>query len=76
MRIITTIAFALGAAGALALGAAYAQDAAKPAPKPEAKKEQRHGMQEHRNGMHRMREMRGGCHGESAAGAQGEEHRH
>jgi hypothetical protein len=71
MRTVRNIAFTLGAAGALALGsAALAQDS----PKPEAKSE---ASQEHRgeHGMNRMREMRGGCHGESH-GAAREEHDH
>ncbi|MCD6040720.1 MAG: hypothetical protein K0R40_323 [Burkholderiales bacterium] len=78
MRTVTSIALALGAAVTLGLGAAYAQEAAKPGAKPEAKQEEhRHGAEhrqgkQHRHGMQRMGgEMRGGCHEGEAA-----EHKH
>jgi hypothetical protein len=63
------IALALGAAAALALGSAYAQDAAKPLAKPEAKKEEQH---RHGGKQHRMQRMGGGCHDQG----RGAEHDH
>lgn len=72
MRIVRNAALAAVAAGALVLGsAAVAQDAAKPHAKPEASQSQRGEHRQH--GMNRMREMRGGCHGE-AQGASRMEH--
>ena len=64
MGIIRNITLALAAAGTLGLGSvALAQDAQKPQAKSDA---------QHRgHGMERMREMRGGCHGE---GRQKHEH--
>ena len=66
MRTIRTITAVAIAAGTLALGsAALAQDAQKPEAKPQAEAKQEHRGEHHRHGMSRMREMRGGCHGEA-----------
>jgi Spy/CpxP family protein refolding chaperone len=74
MGIVSNIALAAAAAGALALGsAALAQDTKKPAAKSEATQEHRGEHRQH--GMNGMREMRGGCHGESR-GAPAGEHDH
>lgn len=69
MRTVRNLALAAAAAGALALGsAALAQDTKKPAANSEAGQEHRGEHRQH--GMNRMREMRGGCHGESRAGGE------
>jgi len=76
MKSVRNIVLAAGAAGALALGpAALAQDAQKPEAKPEAKHQHQQRGEHRMHGMNRMREMRGGCQGESH-GSQGEKHDH
>jgi Spy/CpxP family protein refolding chaperone len=68
MRIVTHIALAAVAAGALALGtAAIAEEAKKPEAKPQAGEHRQHG---------KNREMRGDCSGEARGASRGEhEHR-
>jgi opacity protein-like surface antigen len=69
MKFVRNIVVAIAAGSALSLGAAaFAQDAKQPeAAKPEAKEHQHRGGagQHGHNGMHRMGEMRGGCHSQS-----------
>lgn len=72
---LRTIAAAAAAAGALALGtAALAQETTKPQPKEQSAQDKEH-RGAHQRGMHGMREMRGGCHGEQQEGSAAE-HKH
>ena len=80
MRSVRNIVLAAGAAGALALGSAvFAQDAGKPEAKPDTQAKKEHRGEHRQHGMSRMREMRGGCHGEAGntpGNAPGGEHQH